>query len=198
MFPAIQLGKLTTAPVSPERAAGDTRSACLVGVSGNSSVTPGVPCSGRPTPLEALRGLAAERPTVGLPPPAGPTDGEHRPAAAQRAPPRGAGAEIRVALRSRDDVVGCRKGSLLPSVAVPVTTRQRPLCGLFDVAAQAPDRNALRSWLDRAPAAPFGLPAPGPRWGSGVGRVRPIVLPLHGCAPEDALVGASPLLLHLE
>ena len=41
MFPAIQLGKLTTAPVSPERAAGDTRSACLVGVSGNSSVTPG-------------------------------------------------------------------------------------------------------------------------------------------------------------
>ena len=37
MFPAIQLGKLTTAPVSPERAAGDTRSACLVGVSGNSS-----------------------------------------------------------------------------------------------------------------------------------------------------------------
>ena len=109
-----------------------------------------------------------------------------------------AGAEIRVALRSRDDVVGCRKGSLLPSVAVPVTTRQRPLCGLFDVAAQAPDRNALRSWLDRAPAAPFGLPAPGPRWVSGVGRVRPIVLPLHGCAPEDALVGAFPLLLHLE
>ena len=41
MFPAIQLGKLTTAPVSPERAGGDTRSACLVGVSGNSSVTPG-------------------------------------------------------------------------------------------------------------------------------------------------------------
>ena len=51
---------------------------------------------GRPPPLEALRGLAADRPTVGLPPPAGPTDGEHRPAprpaAAHRAPPRGSGA----------------------------------------------------------------------------------------------------------
>ncbi len=35
---------------------------------------------GRPPPLEALRGLAADRPTVGLPPPAGPTDVEHRPA----------------------------------------------------------------------------------------------------------------------
>ena len=51
---------------------------------------------GRPPPLEALRGRAADRPTVGLPPPAGPTEEEHRPAprpaAAQRAPPLGAGA----------------------------------------------------------------------------------------------------------
>ena len=51
---------------------------------------------GRPPPLEALRGLAADRPTVGLPPPAGPTDVEHRPAprpaAAHRAPPLGSGA----------------------------------------------------------------------------------------------------------
>ena len=51
---------------------------------------------GRPPPLEALRGLAADRPTVGLPPPARPTEAKHRPAprpaAAHRAPPRGAGA----------------------------------------------------------------------------------------------------------
>ena len=41
-------------------------------------------------------GRAADRPTVGLPPPAGPTEGEHRPAphpaAAHRAPPLGSGA----------------------------------------------------------------------------------------------------------
>ena len=47
-------------------------------------------------PLAALRGRAAAIPTVGLPPPAGPTEAKHRPApraaAAHRAPPRGAGA----------------------------------------------------------------------------------------------------------
>ena len=50
--------------------------------------------------------------------------------------------------------------------------------------------------LDRAPAV--GLPAPGPGWVSGVERVLPVLLPLHGCAPEDALVASCPLLLHLE
>ena len=50
---------------------------------------------GRPPPLEALRGLAADRPTVGLPPPAGPTEAKHlavpRPAAPHRAPPHSSG-----------------------------------------------------------------------------------------------------------
>ena len=53
--------------------------------------------------------------------------------------------------------------------------------------------------MDRAPAALFGLPAPGPGWVSrGWGPVPPILLPLHGRAPEHALVGACPLLLHLD
>ena len=51
---------------------------------------------GRAPSLVPLRGRAADRPTVGLPPPAGPTEGEHRPAprpaAAHRAPPLGSGA----------------------------------------------------------------------------------------------------------
>ena len=50
----------------------------------------------RALPLAPLRGRAAGLPTVGLPPPAGPTEGEHRraprPAAPHRAPPLGSGA----------------------------------------------------------------------------------------------------------
>ena len=50
---------------------------------------------GRAPPLVPLRGRAAARPTVGLPPPAGPADCEHRPAsrpaAPHRAPQPGAG-----------------------------------------------------------------------------------------------------------
>ena len=50
----------------------------------------------RALPLAPLRGRAAGLPTVGLPPPAGPTDGEHRraprPAAPHRAPQPGSGA----------------------------------------------------------------------------------------------------------
>ena len=60
---------------------------------------------GRPPPLEALRGRAADRPTVDLPPPAGPTDGEHRlaprPAAPHRAPPLGSGAHAGPSQRLR-------------------------------------------------------------------------------------------------
>ena len=70
---------------------------------------------------------------------------------------------------------------------------------MFGVAGDALSRNALRRSLDRAPTARFGLPAPGPGWVSrGWGPVPPILLPLHGRAPEHALVGACPLLLHLK
>ena len=82
---------------------------------------------GRPPPLEALRGLAADRPTVGLPPPAGPTDVEHRPApraaAAHRAPQPGSGAHAGVTLAGgsvsrtagREERVARRRGAgLMP------------------------------------------------------------------------------------
>ena len=69
---------------------------------------------GRPPPLVPLRGLAAARPTVGLPPPAGPTEVEHRPAprpaAAQRAPPRGSGSHAWPPLPRRRRRVRRRRG----------------------------------------------------------------------------------------
>ena len=59
----------------------------------------------RALPLAPLRGCSAGLPTVGLPPVAGPTDGEHRraphPAAAHRAPPLGAGAHAGPTHRGR-------------------------------------------------------------------------------------------------
>ena len=59
---------------------------------------------------------------------------------------------------------------------------------------EAVDRNALR--CRRTGPRLFGLPRPGPGLLSGERRGR--LLPLHGGAPEHALVGASALLLHLE
>ena len=80
--------------VHPSRAGSDTARGRPVGGPGGRAALRRSADAAR-SPLTALRGRAAALPTVGLPPPAGPTEVEHRhaprPAAPHPAPPLGSG-----------------------------------------------------------------------------------------------------------